>query len=262
MTLSVAQRDDLVWGLALLAPLAARMLGEDAQAATQRLYLLAFAMAVAAAWAWLFARAAGRPVGSGLPAFAMGFVVMLPGPVGWGSALLALSFGAVFGREIFGGRVVLPPALVGLAFAIYSFPAGGFETLGVLTQPAQGILTLACLAGAAVVLALRGGLAWQVAVGAVAGVIAAALLMGGPPWWDHLTRGSFAAGVLFLAAAPESAAGRSSARLVHGIVVGALVVVIRLAHPDHPDGVVFAALLGALFSPLIDRALGWRPQHA
>lgn len=89
------------------------------------------ALAVAAARAGVFARAARRPVGSGLPAYAMGFVPMLPGPVGWGSAVLALGCGAVFGRATFGGRVVLPPALVGLAYAIDSFPTGGFEPLRV-----------------------------------------------------------------------------------------------------------------------------------
>ena len=262
MTLDHAQRDDLVWALALAVPLAARLLTEDAQDAVRRLQLLALALAVTAAWAWVFARAAHRKLGSGLPAFAMGFVVMLPGPVGWGSAMLALSFGAVFGREVFGGRALLPPALVGLAFAIYSFPAGGFETLGVVEQLPDRALTLACLAGAAVVLAFRRALAWQVAVGAVAGVMASGLLTDGPPGWEHLGRGGFAAGVLFLAAAPESAVAGTAARWLHGILVGAGVVVIRLAHPDHPDGVVFAALLGALFAPLIDRALGWRPRHA
>lgn len=261
MKLSSSQRNDLVWALALAVPLAARLLGEDAQAASQRLQLLALAFAVAAAWAWVFARAARRPLGSGVPAFAMGFVVMLPGPVGWGSALLALSFGAVFGREIFGGRAILPPALIGLAFAIYSFPVAGFETLDVVAQPPDATLALACLAGAAVVLALRGGLAWQVALGAVVGVMLPGLLMDGPPWWEHLGRGGFAAGVLFLAAAPQSAVGRPSARFVHGLLVGALVVVFRLANPEHPDGVVFAALLGALFAPLIDRAWGWRLQR-
>jgi len=262
MTLNAAHRDDLVWLLALALPLVARLLGEDAQAASQRLQLLVLALAVAAAWAWVFARAGRRPVGSGLPLFAMAFVVMLPGPVGWGSALLALSFGAVFGREIFGGRTILPPALIGLAFALYSFPAGGFEPRGVVTQPPDEVLALACLAAAAFVLACRRALAWQVAVGAVLGVMLSGLWLGGLPWWEHLSRGSFAAGVLFLAAAPESAHGRPGARFLHGVLVGALVVVFRLANPEQPDGVVFAVLLGGLFAPLIDRALGWRPRHA
>ena len=107
----------------------------------------------------------------------------------------------------------------------------------------------------------RGSLAWQVAVGAVVGVAAAGLLMDDPGWWRHLGLGAFAAGVLFTAAISERAAGGQGARWLHGILVGALIAVIRLANPDQPDGVVFAALLGGLFAPLLDRALSWRHRH-
>ena len=109
----------------------------------------------------------------------------------------------------------------------------------------HGLLFAAsCLPGAAILMR-RGSLAWQVAAGTLAGAAAAGLLMGDPAWWQHPGLGTFAAGVLFLAAAPESAVEGQGARWVHGISVGALIVVIRLAHPDQPDGVVFAALLGA-----------------
>jgi Na+-translocating ferredoxin:NAD+ oxidoreductase RnfD subunit len=83
--------------------------------------------------------------------------------------------------------------------------------------------------------------------------------MGDPAWWQHFGLGAFAAGVLFLAAASEGGARGAAAQLLQGVLVGALVGVIRLADPDGPDGVVFATLLGGLFAPLIDRALAWRP---
>jgi Na+-transporting NADH:ubiquinone oxidoreductase subunit B len=252
--------DDRLWVLALVPPLAVRLYGHAPEVAVQRLLLLALALGIAYAWAALFARSGERPLGRGLSAFAMAFVVLLPGPVAWGGAVLALSFGAVFGREIFGGRAILPPALVGLAFAIFSFPAGGFEARGVLVQPPDLLFAASCLPGA-VALILRGSLAWQVAAGAVAGAMATGLLMGDPAWWKHPGLGAFAAGVLFLAAAPESAVGGQGARWLHGVLVGALIVVIRLANPEQPDGAVFAALLGALFAPLLARALNWRPRH-
>jgi Na+-transporting NADH:ubiquinone oxidoreductase subunit B len=65
-------------------------------------------------------------------------------------------------------------------------------------------------------------------------------------------------GVVFLAAAPESAPRILSARWLHGALVGALIVVIRLFDPAQPDGVVFAVFIGALFAPLMDRGLNWR----
>jgi Na+-transporting NADH:ubiquinone oxidoreductase subunit B len=246
--------------LALALPLVARLYGAGMEAMVQRLLLLAVALAIAYGWAALFARRADRPLGPGLPAFAMTFVIMLPGPVAWGGAILALSFGAVFGREMFGGKAILPPALIGLAFAIFSFPKGGFEARGVLAMSPDIVFALSCLPGAALLMS-RGLLAWQVAAGAVVGVTAVGFLMGDPAWWKHPSLGAFAAGILFLAAAPQGAVAGNAARWLQGILVGALIVVIRLADPDQPDGVVFAVLLGGLFAPLLDRALGWRPRR-
>ena len=253
-------RNDALWVLALAPPLAVRFYEDGTEAAVERLLLLAVALAITYGWALLFARRAGRPLGPGLPAAALIFALMVPGPVGWGGAVLALSFGAVFGREMFGGRAILPPALIALAFAIFSFPDGGFELENYLALPPDPLFAAACLPGAAVLM-LRGELAWQVAAGAVAGVAAVGLLLGEPAWWEHFGLGAFATGVLFLAAAPEGAAQGAAARLLHGVLVGGLIVLIRLADPDQPDGVVFAVLLGGLFAPLLDRALAWRPGH-
>ncbi len=261
MSVTVLKRDDLIWVSALAVPLLVRLYGEGTEAAVQRMLLLALALGVAYAWAIVFSRVQGRPLGGGIPALAMAFVLMLPGPVSFGGAVLALSFGAVFGREIFGGRVVLPPALVGLAFAVFSFPQGGFEARSVLALSPDFVFAVACLGGVAI-LAWRGAFAWQIAAGAIVGVASAGLLMGGNPWWEHLGTGSFAAGIVFLAAAPESAVAGRGARWLHGILVGSMVVVFRLADPAQPDGVVFAALLGALFAPLIDQALALRPRRA
>jgi Na+-transporting NADH:ubiquinone oxidoreductase subunit B len=258
--LAETTRTDALWVLALAPPLAVRLYWEGTEAAIERLALLALGLAVVYAWAALFARRAHRPLGPGLPAAAMVFAVMVPGPVGWGVATLALSFGVVFGREMFGGRAILPPALVGLAFAIFSFPEEGFELESFLALPPDPLFAAACLPGAGV-LALRGALAWQVAAGALIGTAATGFLMGEPAWWEHFGLGTFAAGILFLAAAPEGAARGATARLLHGVLVGALVIAIRLADPDQPDGVVFAVLLGGLFAPLVDRALAWRPRH-
>lgn len=253
-------RDDFLWVLALAPPLLVRLYGDGAEAAPQRLLLLVLAVGITYAWAALFTRGTGHPAGAGRPAFATLFVLMLPGPVAWGGAALALSFGAVFGREIFGGRAILPPALIGLAFAVFSFPEGGFEARGILAQAPDPLFAISCLPGAAVLI-WRGSLAWQVAAGALVGAASAGLLMQDPGWWQHPGLGAFAAGVLFLAAAPEGATAGQSARWLHGVLVGTLIVVIRVANPEHPDGVVFAVLLGGLFAPLLGRALDWRPRH-
>ncbi|HJO68632.1 MAG TPA: RnfABCDGE type electron transport complex subunit D [Rhodospirillales bacterium] len=254
-------RDDILNSLAFLPLLAVRLYADGGDAAGRRLALLVVVLLIAHGWAALFAYRAERPIGPGLIPHALLFVVLLPGPVPWGGAILAVSFGSVFGREIFGGKAILPPTLIALAFALFSFPRGGFEVLGLLSRPADPLFAISCLPGAAL-LAWHHGLAWRVAAGAVLGTAAAALLIGLPAWWTHLWMGTYAAGILFLAAVPEGSPKTEGARWLHGALVGALLVLIRFASPEQPDGVVFAALLGGLFAPLLDRLLIWRHRHA
>jgi len=257
--LSAALSGERALALALLPPLLVRIAADSDDSALPRLGLLALAFAVSHIWRAVFS--GGRF--SLVPAadqysFALLFALMLPGPVGWGSALIATSFGWVFGREIFGGKSILSPVLVALAFAIFSFPQGGFEAQAVFSDEPDLALALACLPGAAWLI-WRRFLSWQTLAGALIGVAAASLFAavpGAPSWWAQVVLGGFPLGVLFIAAAPESAPRRPTARWLHGAIVGAMVVVIRLFNPVQPDGVIFAALIGALFAPLLDRALG------
>ncbi len=249
---------------ALIPPLLLRVSEDGVESAPARLGLLVLAFVVSQIWRAVFAggRLWLRPEAAQF-SFALLFAVMLPAPVGWGGALLVTSFGWVFAREIFGGKALLSPALVALAFAIFSFPQAGYEARAILSAPADPWLALACLPGAAWLL-WRRRLAWQIVAGALIGAAAASLLAGGvtaPAWWAHFVVGGFAPGILFLAAAPESAPDSQTARWLHGAGVGALIVVIRLLDPAQPDGVMLAALLGALFAPLLERAATWRTQR-
>ncbi len=249
---------------ALIPPLLLRVGDDGFESAPARLGLLVLAFVVAQAWRAAFAggRLWLRPEAAQY-SFALLFAIMLPGPVGWGSALLATSFGWVFAREIFGGKALLSPALVALAFAIFSFPQAGYEARAILSAPTDLALALACLPGAAWLL-WRRRLAWPIVAGALVGAAAASLLAGvagAPAWWAHFVIGGFAPGIVFLAAAPESAPDATIARWLQGVGVGALIVTLRLLDPAQPDGVILAALLGALFAPLLERAATWRTQR-
>ena len=70
-------------------------------------------------------------------------------------------------------------------------------------------------------------------------------------YW-HLTLGSFAFGAVFLATDQTTAAMTDRGRWIYGLLIGFLVVLIRVANMHHPDGVMFAILLGNIFAPLID----------
>lgn len=120
--------------------------------------------------------------------------------------------------------------------------------------------TLACLLGAAFLLYRRAG-SWRVMAGALAGVVcASALLANGPsfpgvtwPW--HLTLGSLAFVIAFVATDPASGALTNVGRWWHGALVGFLAIVIRVLSPVHVEGAILAALLGSMFVPLIDHAV-------
>jgi Na+-transporting NADH:ubiquinone oxidoreductase subunit B len=250
--------------LALLPPLLVRLFDDGIDAAPARIGLLFLALVVSQLWRAVFA--GGRLWLVPVPAqfsFALVFAVLLPESVGIGSALLATSFGWIFAREVFGGDALLPPPLLALAFAIFSFPEAGYEARAILSAPVDPTLALACLPGAAWLL-WRRHLAWQTIIAALLGAAAVSLLAGfaeAPLWWEHFVTGSFALGVIFLAATTDSAPDHPLARCLHGIGIVALIVVIRLFDPAQPDGVVFAVLLGALFAPLFDRTTTWRPQR-
>lgn len=258
-----ARRDDLFRLLALVPPLLVRLAEEGSTGASARLALMALAFATAWAWSALFARKLTLAPQIRQLSFAMMFTLMLPASVGPGSALLAISFGWVVGDAIFGGKPILPPALVALSFAIFSFPGGGYETLEILSAPPSFLLAASCLPGAAWLL-WKGLMPWRIVAGAAAGTVAVALLMAtpsSPPWWEHFILGTFSIGVLFLTASPESAPRLQGARWLYGAMAGGLIVIIRLANPDQPDGVVLAVLVSSLFAPLLDRAFGWRTSH-
>jgi Na+-transporting NADH:ubiquinone oxidoreductase subunit B len=267
--------------------------------------ILAVSLAVGAFWERLFATLRRRPLGEGLVVTALVFTLVLPPAAPLWQVALGMSFGIVIGKEIFGGtgKNILNPALVGLAFLYFGYPtemtgdplwsgvagyrgsaalgtvaAGGMEALaqsGVtwwrsFLGPTQGMLgttsTLACLLGAAVLVATRVA-SWRIMAGVLLGMIGAALAFNalgdgaGPifalPWYWHLTLGGFAFGMVFLATDPVSAAMTDAGRWVYGLLIGGVIVLVRVANPVHPDGVMLAVLFANISAPLIDYFVVW-----
>lgn len=245
-------------GLSL--PLAARLFNDGTEVAIDRLLLLALAFAIAYAFGAGFARQTDRPIGPGIMPFVLTFVVFLPVPVSHVSAGIAIGFGSFFGREVFGGKPVLPPALIALAFALFSYPDSGFQLRHISDLTPDPIFSVASLVGGAIYLwkELR---AWRVAAGAFIGSALCSPLTHGIVGWEQPLLGTYIAGIFFLAASTESLPRSKEACWLQGVLVGALVMIIRSADPDQPDGVVFAALLGCLFGPLLDRLVIWRSQR-
>ncbi len=121
--------------------------------------------------------------------------------------------------------------------------------------------TLACLLGAFILL-VTGIASWRIMASMLLGAIACSLffflssnsanaLYTIPPHW-HLVLGGFAFGLVFMATDPVSAAHTQVGQWIYGGLIGVLCILIRVANPAYPEGVMLAILLGNVFAPLFD----------
>jgi Na+-transporting NADH:ubiquinone oxidoreductase subunit B len=121
--------------------------------------------------------------------------------------------------------------------------------------------TLACLLGAALLLATRIA-SWQTMLGVVVGTVVTGLglnaigsqtnpMINLPFYW-HFVLGGWAFGTVFMATDPVSSAITAKGRLIYGFFIGLLCVLIRTVNPAYPEGMMLAILFMNMFAPLID----------
>jgi Na+-transporting NADH:ubiquinone oxidoreductase subunit B len=121
--------------------------------------------------------------------------------------------------------------------------------------------TLACLLGAALLL-ITGIASWRIMTSMLVGAVATSLffnflpgannpLYAVPAYW-HIVLGGFAFGLVFMATDPVSAAQTPTGQWLYGILIGFLTILIRVANPAYPEGVMLAILMGNVFAPLFD----------
>ena len=123
---------------------------------------------------------------------------------------------------------------------------------------------LACLVGAGILILTRVG-SWQIMAGVTIGLVGLSWLFNWigsdtnpmfnltPAW--HLVVGGFAFGTVFMATDPVSAAMTQGGKWVYGILIGVMTVLIRVANPAYPEGIMLAILFGNVFAPIIDRVV-------
>ncbi|MBN2173501.1 MAG: NADH:ubiquinone reductase (Na(+)-transporting) subunit B [Bacteroidales bacterium] len=119
--------------------------------------------------------------------------------------------------------------------------------------------TLAILIGAIFLIATGIG-SWRIMISTVAG----GLVMGwifnlfaindymAMPAYYHLVIGGFAFGAVFMATDPVTASQTGMGKYIYGFLIGVLAVIIRVANPAYPEGMMLAILLMNVFAPLID----------
>ncbi len=119
--------------------------------------------------------------------------------------------------------------------------------------------TLACLLGAVFLIYTRIA-SWRIMAGVFLGMVGTTLLfnlfghqpMAGMPWYWHLVLGGYAFGMVFMATDPVSASMTEAGRWIFGLLIGFMTVLIRVANPAFPEGIMLAILFANVFAPLID----------
>ena len=103
---------------------------------------------------------------------------------------------------------------------------------------------------------------WRIVAGVMVGMVITATLfnlagsttnpMFSMPWYWHLVLGGFAFGMMFMATDPVSASFTDKGKWCYGILIGVMCVLIRVANPAYPEGMMLAILFANLFAPLFD----------
>lgn len=208
--------------------------------------LLATTIASGGVFEVLFARGRRRPLAPGLLPTAIAFTLLLPADASLPQAAIAMAFGVVFGREVFGGAGFgfLPVPAVAAAFLHVAWPAAAGPGSPRLCEVTPYTSALGALV-------LLGGRVAHVASLWVFPTVVFATL------WrvtgsSDVEMATVAFGAAFLVADPTTAPLTTSGRVGLGLVAGVLVVLARTFHPARPDGVVLAVLFGGVVAPLVD----------
>jgi len=251
--------------------------------ALQFLPLFLTALVTAVCWECIFANLRRRPAGDGVFLTAWLFALIVPPTLPLYQAALAMSFGFVFGRAVFGGagRYIVNPALLGLVFLIFTYPlsisaaaeqpslpelavsgADGWALfLSSGAGPAGATSALASLAGGLFLIA-TGAASWRIMTGAVTGLIGTVLIFGNIaddtysiltiPWHSHLALGGFTFATVFLATDPATSPLTNAGRWAYGLLIGLLTILIRLGSPKHIEAVIFAIFFASIVAPVFD----------
>ncbi len=141
------------------------------------------ALAVGALWTAVFAMMRRRPPDEGLLVIAWFFALLLPATAPLYQVALGMSFGIVVGKLIYGGsgRYLVNPALLGLAFLVFSYPSllfgvGAWVPLAGYDQPT--VLELVMEEGGVKVISALDYTWWQLFIGDRPGAVGVVSTLG------------------------------------------------------------------------------------
>lgn len=182
------------------------------------------ALLTGAFWQALFSVVRGKPLDDGLLYCVWFFSLIVPATTPLQSVMLAMTFGIVVGKLIYGGsgRYLVNPALLGLAFLVFSYPTlifgeGAWVPVTGYDQPT--VLELVSDEGGVDVIDAVGYTWWQLFVGDRPGPVGVTSVLG------------TVIGAIFLIIT-----GMASWRVILGALIGMLVTVMlfNTIAPDNP----------------------------
>ena len=212
----------------------------------------------------IFAWARRRKLrGGGGFVFAAWLALLLPPEVPLWMVALGASFGALFGKEVFGGTGyhLFNPVYVAKAALLFSFPqiinSNYFGSMFGIA-PEHGWYTgslLILLAGIPMLLVRRQNAHIWGSIFFSAAAASALLLRAGHFPFDTMlqlvTADGFLIGACILACDPATTPHSKRATWMYGILIGILAVLLR-AFSNFSEAMMSAVLLGNLFAPVFD----------
>jgi Na+-transporting NADH:ubiquinone oxidoreductase subunit B len=122
---------------------------------------------------------------------------------------------------------------------------------------------LACLMGAVIIAVTKVG-SWRTMVAVALGTIAMTLVFNAigsatnpwfaVPFWWHMVLGGWAFGTAFMATDPVTSPFSEKGKWIYGVLIGALVVLIRIVNPAYPEAMMLVILFMNVMAPVIDYA--------
>jgi Na+-transporting NADH:ubiquinone oxidoreductase subunit B len=120
---------------------------------------------------------------------------------------------------------------------------------------------LACLIGAVVIIVTGIG-SWRTMAAVVVGTIGMASLFNlvgsatnpffAMPFWWHMVLGSWAFATVFMVTDPVTSPFTDAGKWVYGILIGAMIVLIRVVNPSYPESVMLVILFMNVMAPMLD----------
>jgi len=161
----------------------------------------------------------------------------------------------------FSGATPLGNAVEGGVNALNTMHASLMESIIGFIPGSIGETSVIAIGIGAIILLVTGIASWRIMLSAVVGGLGVGYIfnmVGDPgsylavPAIHQLMLGGFAFGVVFMATDPVTASQTNTGKWIYGLLIGILAILIRVANPAYPEGVMLAILIANVCAPLID----------